>query len=555
MARAVAHTLRRALTPGSTKRAETFTSTESTAAPPSTSSFLSSPDTSFSSVSTLSRSEMDGVRRQAVDALVAEYMHMADLVESGTVDASRSRRTRLGLGPPRREPRSIYYEVFGTGTRKLFLIMGMVGSTKYWRLQTRYFADLGDYTVCVFDNCGSGRSTVAAGPYKVTQLARDACLVLARLGWARDIHLVGVSLGGMVAQEMCLMDDRLHFASVALVGTWHSSTMALPTAKEVRFAFNGMSALGSDPRHLINLVFSRRWANGVFHDSFKASPGSVPTSPDAVGNVYRPTNREVMTALFHAIQMELDGHRVAATENTQSMPVPPPKAVTDLLPVHPLAENDKPDAPLHHSRSVGVMCKDGQPAGTGQPRLDTPAALKREVSGDLHQFMACLGHRLSSSRVKAMRTLNPDTRFLVIHGSKDRVIRLACGRALAKLLMCPLVCIQGAGHMPLIDAHATFNLVVRAFTRDEKWMDMVPDRVVVVPPGLSSGKMVDRIGSREMLVVDESDYSASIVPESQVDSPSSICATGSNTFLDPPTRELVLHGALIDTPLRFRRYT
>ncbi|KAJ2811972.1 hypothetical protein FBU31_007670, partial [Coemansia sp. 'formosensis'] len=105
---------------------------------------------------------------------------------------------------------------------------------------------------------------------------------------------------------------------------------------------------------------------------------------------------------------------------------------------------------------------------------------KREVSGDLHQFMACLGHTLTPARVKSIRTLNPKTRFLVIHGEKDKVIRPACGRTLAKLLACPIVWINGAGHMPLIDAHCTFNLVLRAFTRDESWLNL-PDRTSIVP--------------------------------------------------------------------------
>ncbi|KAJ2895351.1 hypothetical protein IWW38_002329 [Coemansia aciculifera] len=514
--------------------------------------------------------------RQAVDALVAEYMNMPDLVSSGMIDASRIRRNRLGFNPGGSKNRTkcnIYYEVFGTGPRKLFLIMGMVGCTTYWRLQTRYFANHGDYTICVFDNCGSGRSTISAGPYKVTQLAKDACLVLEHLGWSQDIHMVGVSLGGMIAQEMCLMDCGLGFASVALVDTWHSSTMALPTAKEVKFAFKGMSALGGNPRHLIDLVFSRRWADAVFHDTLK---------PAVLQNDCRPTNRHVMTSLFRIIQMDLNEHRARDPEkmpptNTVASAMPQPakhKAVTDLSGSSATNPYDNQgDSTLHHSLSAAAALSDDAPPPQFPLRditrqLEQGTFVKREVSGDLHQFMACLGHRLSSSRVKRIRAQNPDTRFIVIHGSKDRVIRPACGRTLAKLLACPVVWIQGAGHMPLIDAHCTFNLILRAFTRDEKWLHAVPDRTTVIPsPAATDDDWIADNSSpcengsamavpsplplpasvREMLIIDEADPMSTgrIIPVA------GCCAEST----DPPTRELVIHGTQIDTPFRIRRYT
>ncbi|KAJ2100281.1 hypothetical protein GGI16_003763, partial [Coemansia sp. S142-1] len=519
LARAVAHTLRRAITHTGSKKSSGIPSPETSFSSVSTQSTsgTSSGDTPLSSVvsrsnsptlpqpittswslqtmlalttkrmtpispfSPKSISKFDPQLQETVDSLVAEYMQMADLHESGIIDASRVRRGILGLGPKRREKCDLYYEVFGTGTKKLFLIMGMVGCTMYWRLQTRYFAQLGDYTICVFDNCGSGKSTISSGPYKITQLAQDAGLVLERLGWSQDIHLVGVSLGGMIAQEMCLKSDR-HFASVAFVDTWHSSTMALPTAKEVRFAFKGMSALGSNPKHLIDLVFSRQWANSEFHDTFKD------TVEDNDRRQSRPSNRDVMTALFRAIQVDLNQYR----DNLDTQPSEP-TAPSELHSVDttasaiPLPANDADLATcsfdidelsgtaihisksrLRHSRSAGTMTKLSQAAPNQSNSTGTD--IKREVSGDLHQFMACLGHTLTPARVKSIRIRNPHTRFLVIHGEKDKVIRPASGRTLAKLLSCPIIWINGSGHMPLIDSHCTFNLVLRAFTRDEKWL-------------------------------------------------------------------------------------
>jgi len=53
------------------------------------------------------------------------------------------------------------------------------------------------------DNRGSGRSGAAAGSYGVADMADDALAVLDDLG-IRTAHVMGASLGGMVAQELAV---------------------------------------------------------------------------------------------------------------------------------------------------------------------------------------------------------------------------------------------------------------------------------------------------------------------------------------------------------------
>ncbi|KAJ2497147.1 hypothetical protein GGH96_005335 [Coemansia sp. RSA 1972] len=545
---------------------------------------------------------------------------MSDRQECGFVDVSRMRR-RLGMGPKKKEERLVYYEVFGSGPRKLFLIMGMMGCTMYWRLQTRYFASLGDYTICVFDNCGSGQSTVAPGPYRISQLARDARMVLDRIGWCDDIHMVGISLGGMIAQELCVLDtpDRPQFASVIFVDTWHSASLAMPTVKEVRFAFNGMAALGDDPRHLIDLVFSREWSNAEFHDSMREEEGGEGV-----------TNRKVMTSLFREIQRQLGQKREDGVGDVSCESSPVDVALDDslddvvgnlddmylglikeksnrlsrrtqTLDVHNTSQHSSPGPtrprPVEYSRTEPVRRAQSR-TPISSPTIPDP--VKRKVSGDIHQFMACLGHRFTSQRVRQIRLLNPSTRFLVIHGEKDRVIRPICGRTLAKLLQCPIAWIKRAGHMPPIDSHCTFNLVVRAFTRDEKWLRDVEDRTCLVPAGWeeqikvrewinegmgemvvgedrlacedevesselestepeSKGKRrdsrIDHIRSvgpihRDLFIVDETD--PNLPPRIISATPVSTVSTSQS---QPKPRELAMYGALLDAPLRIRRYS
>jgi pimeloyl-ACP methyl ester carboxylesterase len=94
----------------------------------------------------------------------------------------------------------LYYEVTGTGDPVL-LVMGLgMAATGWWRtipvLATRF-------RVIAFDNRGAGRSDCTPGPYKLTQLADDAVAVLDAAGEG-SAHVYGISLGGMIAQELVL---------------------------------------------------------------------------------------------------------------------------------------------------------------------------------------------------------------------------------------------------------------------------------------------------------------------------------------------------------------
>ncbi|CAG8698996.1 3897_t:CDS:2, partial [Acaulospora morrowiae] len=104
---------------------------------------------------------------------------------------------------------NIYYELHGHGPNKLFFIMGLNTTSGGWDNQARHFGGHPDYQVCIFDNRGVGFSDAPYGLYSTKQMAHDAIDLLNYLGWTQNIHVIGISMGGMIAQELVL--EKPHY--------------------------------------------------------------------------------------------------------------------------------------------------------------------------------------------------------------------------------------------------------------------------------------------------------------------------------------------------------
>jgi pimeloyl-ACP methyl ester carboxylesterase len=84
----------------------------------------------------------------------------------------------------------------------LLLIMGMSGTKHHWG--ERVLAELRkDFEVIVYDHRDAGDSTRTGAPFKIADLAEDAAGLLAALE-LDAAHVMGISMGGMVAQELAL---------------------------------------------------------------------------------------------------------------------------------------------------------------------------------------------------------------------------------------------------------------------------------------------------------------------------------------------------------------
>ncbi|OCH95581.1 alpha/beta-hydrolase [Obba rivulosa] len=102
------------------------------------------------------------------------------------------------------ESHSLYFEQHGTGPEKIVFIMGLNATLFSWTQQVEYFGRKPEYSVLVFDNRGVGNSGSPRGPYTTGEMADDIVVLLDYVGWTapRNIHVVGVSMGGMIAQEL-----------------------------------------------------------------------------------------------------------------------------------------------------------------------------------------------------------------------------------------------------------------------------------------------------------------------------------------------------------------
>lgn len=90
------------------------------------------------------------------------------------------------------------YELKGRG-QPVILLSGMGADLTMWSTQVPHLAS--SFLVVTYDHRGSGKTDAPDAAYSIGGMADDCCGLMDQLGVDRA-HLVGVSLGGMVAQAM-----------------------------------------------------------------------------------------------------------------------------------------------------------------------------------------------------------------------------------------------------------------------------------------------------------------------------------------------------------------
>jgi pimeloyl-ACP methyl ester carboxylesterase len=119
----------------------------------------------------------------------------------------------------------LYYERRGEGP-PLLLVQGMGANAKHWGEPFLRCLER-DFELVVYDHRGVGRSSALDGDLTIALLARDALALLDELA-IDAAHVLGISMGGMVAQELALTaPDRIR--TLVLGCTSCGGTQSKPT--------------------------------------------------------------------------------------------------------------------------------------------------------------------------------------------------------------------------------------------------------------------------------------------------------------------------------------
>jgi 3-oxoadipate enol-lactonase len=141
---------------------------------------------------------------------------------------------------------SLYYEITGPteddietpthgsnaddDAEAVALVEGLGYGRWMWQWQRERLAEEG-YRVVVWDNRGTGDSDAPKGPYTIEEMASDLEAVL-DAAEVESAHVVGASMGGMIAQQYALDYDRAQ--SLGLFCTSHGGEEAIDTPEETQ---------------------------------------------------------------------------------------------------------------------------------------------------------------------------------------------------------------------------------------------------------------------------------------------------------------------------------
>ncbi|KAI0807433.1 alpha/beta-hydrolase [Fomes fomentarius] len=184
------------------------------------------------------------------------------------------------------ESHSLYLEVHGSGPEKVVFIMGLNSSSAGWLPQVDYFGRKPEYSILVFDNRGVGNSGSPRGPYTTSGMADDVVTLLDYIGWKEkhQIHVVGVSLGGMIAQELATkIPERIASLSLIVTKPGRRRLVELPPYVGLKNLTRTMMIREPEKRipYVLEMLFPQEWLDA-----------KNPDDPEG------RTNREIQTEAY-----------------------------------------------------------------------------------------------------------------------------------------------------------------------------------------------------------------------------------------------------------------
>ena len=154
----------------------------------------------------------------------------------------------------------IKYGVRGSGA-PILLVMGFMARGRAWRSQVEELSK--DYQVAWFDHLGVGES-VGPPAKSMVDFAHDCLALMDHLSWGRA-HVVGISMGGMISQELALLAPERIISLSLIVTHYGGVSKVLPTAKGIpRFL---KAQLSRDPQQRIEALRALLVPESVLQES------------------------------------------------------------------------------------------------------------------------------------------------------------------------------------------------------------------------------------------------------------------------------------------------
>lgn len=182
----------------------------------------------------------------------------------------------------------IYYRTTGEG-HPLVMIMGLTATLDWWdpsfleRLSERY-------ELLVFDNRGAGRTEAPPGDVTIPLMATDTAGLMDAVGFERA-HVLGISMGGMIAQQLAL-DYPGKVDRLVLCATFCGGQETVYAEREVLMKMLDRSGTPEQRvRRTTSLLFPDEWLeeNPDYFEDFLERFSIAPTTEENAARQFMAT--------------------------------------------------------------------------------------------------------------------------------------------------------------------------------------------------------------------------------------------------------------------------
>ncbi|TVY28011.1 3-oxoadipate enol-lactonase [Lachnellula hyalina] len=234
---------------------------------------------------------------------------------------------QLPVASTRGGPIKIDWEVHGHGDIKLVVsehlvleqsradglwIMGLGSHKSSWQRQTLCFGhEEGDkYSSLIFDNRGMGKSDKPLMRYSTSEMAKDVLELVDHLGWTkeRQLHITGVSMGGMIAQELgLLIPNRICTLNLISTAAFIKNTTTYLENLRTRIMMFVPKSLDRAVTDSAQLLFSPRWLDAPDTSPLPTSSTPLAILPPSGSYPRFTTNYERFAAQELTKRLDADG--------------------------------------------------------------------------------------------------------------------------------------------------------------------------------------------------------------------------------------------------------